>query len=73
MCGEAASDELLIPLLVGLGLDEFSMNPNKILNSRKIVNMLDKKECEKLAEEILKLGTTSKDEEKLKEFNKKIV
>ena len=42
MCGEAASDELLIPLLVGLGLDEFSMNPNKILNSRKIVNMLDK-------------------------------
>ena len=73
MCGEAASDELLIPLLVGLGLDEFSMNPNKILNSRKIVNMLDKKECEKLAEEILKLGTTSEVEEKLKEFNKKIV
>ena len=70
MCGEAASDELLIPLLVGLGLDEFSMNPNKILNSRKIVNMLDKKECEKLAEEILKLGTTSEVEEKLKEFNK---
>jgi hypothetical protein len=49
------------------------MNPNKILNSRKIVNMLDKKECEKLAEEILKLGTTSEVEEKLKEFNKKIV
>ena len=73
MCGEAASDELLIPLLVGLGLDEFSMNPNKILNSRKIVNMLDKKECEKLAEKILKLGTTSEVEEKLKEFNKKIV
>lgn len=73
MCGEAASDELLIPLLVGLGLDEFSMNPNKILNSRKIVNMLDKKECKKLAEEILKLGTTSEVEEKLKEFNKKIV
>ena len=38
---------VVIPLLVGLGLDEFSMNPNKILNSRKIVNMLDKKECEK--------------------------
>ena len=32
-----------------------------------------KKECEKLAEEILKLGTTSEVEEKLKEFNKKIV
>ena len=67
------SRELLIPLLVGLGLDEFSMNPNKILNSRKIVNNLDKKECEKLAEEILKLGTTSEVEEKLKEFNKKVV
>ena len=71
MCGEAAGDELLIPLLVGLGLDEFSMNPNKILNSRKIVNMLDKKECETLAEEILKLGTTSEVEEKLKEFMNK--
>ena len=47
------------------------MNPNKILNSRKIINMLDKKECEELAEEILKLGTTSEVEEKLKEFKNK--
>ena len=72
MCGEAASDELLIPLLVGLGLDEFSMNPNKILNSRKIVNMLDKKECEKLAEEILDGNVKSGDEVNIGVSGKKL-
>ena len=41
MCGEAASDERFIPILVGLGLDEFSMNPTKILNSRKLVRSLN--------------------------------
>lgn len=35
MCGEAAGDELYIPLLIGLGLDEFSMNSNNILKAMK--------------------------------------
>ena len=57
MCGEAASDSLFIPLLIGLGLDEFSMNANKILQARKLINNLNFKECQKLAEEILKLSS----------------
>ena len=73
MCGEAASDKLLIPLLIGLGLDEFSMNSNKILQSRKTISKLNKKECEELASQILELASATEVEEKLKEFIEKSV
>ena len=68
MCGEAASDELYVPLLVGLGLDEFSMNPNSILKTRKRISELDRKECEKLANEILIMTSAEEVEKRLKEF-----
>lgn len=68
MCGEAASDELYVPLLIGLGLDEFSMNPNSILKTRKRIGELDRKECEKLANEILIMTSAEEVEKKLKEF-----
>ena len=68
MCGEAAGDELLIPLLIGLGLDEFSMNSNKILKSRKIINQLEKEKCKELTEEILRLSSANEVEKKLREF-----
>lgn len=70
MCGEAAGDALLIPLLIGLGLDEFSMNANSILKSRKIINNLEKSKCERLAQEILDLASAEEVESKLKEFIK---
>lgn len=73
MCGEAASDKLLIPLLIGLGLDEFSMNSNKILQSRKTISKLNKKECEELASQILEMASATEVEEKLKEFIEKNV
>ena len=53
MCGEAASNIHYIPLLIGLGLDEFSMNSSAVLESKKIINNLNKKKCENLAEEVL--------------------
>ena len=68
MCGEAAGDELLIPLLIGLGLDEFSMNSNKILKARKIISQLEKSKCEKLVEKVLRLNSANEVEKKLKEF-----
>ena len=58
MCGEAATDPLFIPLLVGLGLDEFSMNATKILPTRKLIRNLNFHNCQKLAEKILKLSST---------------
>lgn len=68
MCGEAAGDKLYIPLLIGLGLDEFSMNSNSLLNARKRINNLDKAECVKLSDEILQMSSAEEVEERLKEF-----
>lgn len=58
MCGEAAGDIKFIPLLVGLGLDEFSMNANKILKARKLIIDLNFEECKELANKVLKLEST---------------
>lgn len=58
MCGEAAGDVNFIPLLVGLGLDEFSMNANKILKARKLIIDLHFEECKELANKVLKLEST---------------
>lgn len=58
MCGEAAGDVKFIPLLVGLGLDEFSMNANKILKARKLITELSLGECENLANKVLQLDST---------------
>ena len=68
MCGEAASDERFIPILVGLGLDEFSMNPTKILSSRKIIRNLNHKECRKLANEVLKMSSSNEVKERMINF-----
>ena len=57
MCGEMAGDELAIPLLLGLGLDEFSMSATSILRARSQIRNLSKLEMEKLAEKALELGT----------------
>ena len=68
MCGEAAGDPTFIPLLVGLGLDEFSMNSNNILRARRTINNLDKETCVKLSEEILQMASAEEVENKLKAF-----
>ena len=68
MCGEAASDPLFIPLLIGLGLDEFSMNANSILKTRKIISELEKYDCKELADQVLKLSSAEEVENKLKNF-----
>ncbi len=67
MCGEAAGDSTFIPLLVGLGLDEFSMNSNNILRARRTINNLDKEACVKLSEEILQMASAEEVEKRLKQ------
>ena len=68
MCGEAAGAELYIPLLIGLGLDEFSMNSNSILKARKKISELEKFDCKELADEILKMTSAEEVENRLKRF-----
>lgn len=57
MCGEAAGDPRLIPIFIGMGLDEFSMSPTAILKSRWIIKNINQKEMKELVESILNLPT----------------
>ncbi|EKN65573.1 phosphoenolpyruvate-protein phosphotransferase [Neobacillus bataviensis LMG 21833] len=59
MCGEMAGDETAIPVLIGLGLDEFSMSATSILKARSLIKNLKKDDMEKLAQEVLNMQTTS--------------
>ncbi|MEH7414239.1 phosphoenolpyruvate--protein phosphotransferase [Neobacillus drentensis] len=59
MCGEMAGDETAIPVLLGLGLDEFSMSATSILKARSLIRNLKKSDMEKLAQEVLNMQTTS--------------
>jgi phosphoenolpyruvate-protein phosphotransferase (PTS system enzyme I) len=57
MCGEMAGDETAVPILLGLGLDEFSMSATSILSTRQLISQLSQEEMMDLADEALTLGT----------------
>ncbi len=59
MCGEAAADPLLEPLLISFGLEEFSMSAPSILRARKTISQWSKAECDELAERALSLSTSA--------------
>ncbi len=68
MCGESAGDQRMIPILLGFGLDEFSMSPISILPARKLINSLSYAEMQKFADEVLAMGTAKE----IKEYVDKI-
>jgi len=55
MCGELAGEPLALPILLGLGLDEFSMNPPMIPLAKQIIRNLDTREMKEIAEHTLEL------------------
>lgn len=57
MCGEAASDPMLIPLLISFGLDEFSVSATSILATRKVISQYTKEEADAIADGAMKLTT----------------
>ena len=68
MCGEMAADPLGIILLVGLGLDEFSVNINTVKRVKKYISLLNKKETEDFVKSLLDLKTVKEIEDKLSKF-----
>ncbi len=48
MCGEMAGDRYALPLLIGMGLDIYSMSASSILRTRSMMKQLDSKKCQKL-------------------------
>ena len=57
MCGEAAADPLMIPLLISFGLDEYSVNPVLVLTARSIISKWSKSDADALAQKVLALTT----------------
>jgi phosphotransferase system enzyme I (PtsI) len=57
MCGEAAADPLMIPLLISFGLTEFSVNPVLVLTARCIISKWSKAEADELANKVMNLDT----------------
>ncbi|MFC6652443.1 phosphoenolpyruvate--protein phosphotransferase [Paenibacillus rhizoplanae] len=57
MCGEMAGDSTAIPLLLGLGLDEFSMSATSILPARSQISKLSAADMKEMAAQALQLGT----------------
>ncbi len=71
MCGEMAGDPNAIPLLIGMGLDEFSMSASSMLKARMQISTINKSDAEVLVKKALEQDT-QKDVEKLVEkFNKR--
>ena len=57
MCGEAAADSKLIPLLLAFGLDEFSVSATSVLKTRKTISNCTVEECKALADKVMQCNT----------------
>lgn len=58
MCGEAAADPRLIPLLLSFGLEEFSVSPNAVLETRRQIARWSKADADAIAAEVMAQETT---------------
>ncbi|MGE8000052.1 phosphoenolpyruvate--protein phosphotransferase [Lysinibacillus sp. NPDC093190] len=67
MCGEMAGDEYAVPLLLGLGLDEFSMSATSILKTRSLIKNLSIADMQALVTEALQLATSDEVLDKVKQ------
>ncbi|AOY00956.1 phosphoenolpyruvate--protein phosphotransferase [Jeongeupia sp. USM3] len=65
VCGGIASDPQAVPLLIGIGVDELSVSVPAIPAIKAMVRRLSKADCEKLAAEVLQLGTATEVRERL--------
>jgi len=72
MCGEAASDPMMIPLLLAFGLNEFSMSASAILKVRKMVTEYSLTELRAVADKAMTFATAAEVESYMKAFVEKV-
>ena len=72
MCGEAASDPMMIPLLLAFGLNEFSMSASAILRARKMVTEYSVEELQAVTDKAMSFATTAEVEDYMRKFVEKI-
>ena len=70
MCGEAAADPMLVPVLLAWGLDEFSVSPTSILATRKVMSQWTMEEAKEVADKVLTFATEAEVVEYLKSVAK---
>ncbi|WP_057737496.1 phosphoenolpyruvate--protein phosphotransferase [Liquorilactobacillus uvarum] len=71
MCGEMAGDQIAVPILAGLGLDEFSMSATSILKTRSLMKKIDTTKMQELAEKAVNdCETTEEVIELVKQYTK---
>ena len=70
MCGEMAGDTLAIPLLLGMGLDEFSMSATSILQARSQIKNLSLEKMKELVDKAIMCATTEEVLELVEEYTK---
>ncbi len=68
MCGEMAGDPVAVPLLIGMGLENFSVTPSRIPEIKNVIRHISTSECEKLYQKIRELKTTGEIQKKCEEF-----
>ena len=70
MCGEMAGEPMYVPVLVGMGLDELSMNSLSIPRIKRLIRQVDQEQCSNLVKELLESSTGSRIREILLDFLK---
>lgn len=66
MCGELAADPIATILLLGMGLNEFSVNPAALLKIRKLISLIDKRDAKEIAEKAMLFSTAAEVENYLR-------
>jgi phosphotransferase system enzyme I (PtsI) len=69
VCGEMSGDVLAIPLLIGMGIAQLSMNPSKLPAACRLISRIKYSDTVKLAEEIAQMRTSKEVENRLFEYN----
>ncbi|MCX5798964.1 MAG: phosphoenolpyruvate--protein phosphotransferase, partial [Proteobacteria bacterium] len=62
LCGEMAGEPLYVPILLGLELDELSMNPYSIPRAKKVIRGLEHSYCKELLREVLRTNSAKEGE-----------
>jgi len=65
MCGEAAGDSTMFPILLSMGLDEYSMSATSILRIRSLMKKLNTADIKELANKACYVSETAEENEKL--------
>jgi phosphotransferase system enzyme I (PtsI) len=68
VCGEMAGDPMSVPILIGLGIDEFSVSPNVIPEVKRIIRSVTFDECRALVRRVARFRTTQEIESEIAAF-----